>query len=96
MGLLLKRVKKFSADVEHEAKLAGIVISRVGRPALHREATVFSLRQQFGDGVIKSQMSERVAVSEAAARQIPIYAHHDAIAANEFRDVSEEILDRLG
>jgi chromosome partitioning protein len=36
VGLLLNRVRSLSDDMEQELDLAGIVISRIGRPAAHR------------------------------------------------------------
>lgn len=96
IGLLIKRVKQLSNDLEHELVHAGIVISRVGRPAIHREQTVESIRQQFGELVIKTQIAERVKVSEAAAAKKPIYEMGDADAASEFTNVSRELLRRIG
>ena len=72
VGLLLKRVKQLCQELECDLKLAGIVISRVGRPAQHREQTVGALRATFGADVLHCEIKERVAVSEAAASNRPI------------------------
>jgi chromosome partitioning protein len=95
LGLLLRRVTQFSSDMEHPIINAGIVISRVGRPAIHREMNVTALRERFKDQVLVQEIHERVAVSEAAATHVPIYSAGDAAAAQEFSDVSEELLQRL-
>lgn len=96
VGLLLRRVNQFAQELELVIKLAGIVISRVGRPAIHRVQTVAALRETFGSDVLRTQITERVAVSEAAAAHIPIYDRPDAAAQREFTDMSREILERIG
>jgi chromosome partitioning protein len=96
VGLLINRVKKFCEELEHQLELGGIVISRVGRPALHRESTVAAIRKTFNDAVLKSEIKERVAVSEAAAAHKPIYDMSDLNASAEFRSVSNELLRRIG
>ncbi len=96
VGLLLRRVAKFSSDMEHTLTNAGIVISRVGRPAIHREMTVTALRQTFPNQVLTPEIHERVRVSEAAAAHTPIFDMGDDAATEEFTDVSDELLRRLG
>jgi chromosome partitioning protein len=96
VGILLTRVKQFCSDINHgNLKLVGMVISRVGRRAEHREETIAALRAKFGNDVLRTQITERVAVSECAATKKPIFQHHDNSASNEFKAVSEEILQRL-
>jgi len=96
VGLLLERVQKLTDDLERHLKHVGIVISRVGRPAIHREETTAALRQQFGDLVIEHEIKERVVVSKAAAAKKPVYEMGDQVAAAEFRAVSKELIERLG
>lgn len=96
IGLLLNRVQKFSMDMEHTIEHAGIVISRVGRPASAREMNVSAIREAFKDKVFQSQIYERVKVSESAARNTPIFDMGDESANKEFQSVSEELLSRLG
>jgi chromosome partitioning protein len=96
VGLLITRVKKFCDELEHTLALGGIVISRVGRPAQHREATVAAMRATFKNNVLDTEIRERVAVSEAAASHRPIYDMGDANASAEFSAVSEELLNRMG
>lgn len=96
VGILIGRVQEFADDLDHEIENVGIIISRVGRPAYHREDTVTSLQEQFGDLVIEPFIHERVKVSEAAARKTPVFDMGDAQAAEEFGGVCEELLDRLG
>ena len=96
VGLLLSRIKKICEDLERQLDLVGIVISRVGRPAFHREMTVATLRKRFGQDVLTNQITERVAVAESAQQHKPIYEMGDASASNEFQRVSDEILDKMG
>jgi len=96
VALLLKRVKIFSQELEHNLTLAGIVISRVGRPAVHREETVAALRETFKKSVLKTEIKERVAVSESVARQNTIYSSSDEAASEEFTAMSVELLERMG
>jgi chromosome partitioning protein len=96
VGLLLRQVNKFCADMQVEPKLAGMVLSRVGRPAFHRLMTANSLREQFGDDVLDTELHERVAVSEAVEQNISIYRRDpNGPAAQEFSAMSEELLQRL-
>ncbi len=96
IGLLITRVRQLADDLELTLVHTGIVISRVGRPAMHRDQTVESIRQKFGDLVVSTQITERVKVSEAAAAKKPIYEMGDAEAASEFTNVSCELLRRIG
>ena len=96
VGILLKRIGQFCTDLQgHTLKLSGMVISREGRPAIHRAQTVSALRETFGDDVLRVQVKERVAVSESAGRHISIFDSNDSDAKQEFRLVAEEILLRL-
>ncbi len=94
VGILLGRVRQFCQDLDHKLTFAGIVISRVGRPAEHRSQTVSALRQQFGTDVLDHEIKERVTVSEAAAAKKSVYQMGGPAAA-EFTDVSNELLARL-
>jgi chromosome partitioning protein len=96
VGLLLTRVAKFSEDLEHKIDHIGIVISRVGRPAAHREMTVAAIRQTFGPLVLDQEIVERAKVAESAEKHVPIYDMGDIKAAAEFTAVSEDLLGRLG
>ncbi len=97
VGILLGRVRQFCTDLDnHKLKLAGIVISRVGRPAEHRARTEQSLRDEFGQDVLTSEIRERTAVAEAASKQRSIFDMGNRDAAAEFKAVSAEILARLG
>jgi chromosome partitioning protein len=96
VGLLISRITQLCSDLEHSIKCAGLVISRVGRPALHRAETEAALRQQFKDQVLRTTISERVRVSQAAAEHRPIYDMGDDNASAEFQKVSSELLNRMG
>ena len=96
VGLLLRQVKKFCEDMQVTPKLAGMVLSRIGRPAIHREQTVAALRQQFNKDVFNAELHERVAVSEAVQKNVPIHKYDpNGPAGQEFRAMCEELLGRL-
>lgn len=95
VGLLLTRVKKLCDDLEHQLDHLGIVISRVGRPAMHRETTVAALRATFKDLVLSTELRERAAVAESAEKNKPIYQMGNADADAEFKSMSAELLTRL-
>lgn len=96
VSLLIKRVDEFGGDLDHELQQAGIVISRVGRPAIHREETEASLRKQFGDMVIDTLIHERVSVSKSAQSNKSIFESNDDVAIQEFTDVCDDLLERIG
>lgn len=96
VGLLLNRVEELSSDLEVELENAGIVMSRVGRPALHREQTEHSIREKFGGLVISQVIKERASVSKAAEDHISVFQAKDQDAKDEFSVVSQEILQRVG
>ncbi|MEW8333687.1 MAG: AAA family ATPase [Candidatus Thiodiazotropha sp.] len=96
VGLLLNRVIELCGDLEHDIVNSGLVISRVGRPAQHREETETALRETFGDSVLDQFLTERVAVSEAAAAHKSIFEMTDTKAKDEFSAVSTELCRRLG
>jgi chromosome partitioning protein len=52
VSLLITRIREFSADLTHPLTLAGIVVSRVGRPAQHRAGIIAALRTQFADSIL--------------------------------------------
>jgi chromosome partitioning protein len=76
--------------------LAGVVISRVGRPAHHRSEIVTALRTQFPNHVLNATIQERVAVAEAASKQISVFQSNDSQAAAEFNDVYLELKVKIG
>lgn len=93
VGILLTRVRGFCADLlGHQLRLAGMVISRVGRPASHRTQTVNALREKFGNQVLTTEIKERVVVSEAAARNQSVFDRGDHDAIREFTAMAEEVL----
>lgn len=96
IGILLSRIEQLCEDLAHTLNLAGIVISRVGRPAYHRSEIVTALRTQFPNGVLNSTIQERVAVAEAASKQISVFQNTDAQAAQEFKAVYLELKNKIG
>lgn len=96
VGILLRRVKQLGDDLDQQLKLAGIVISRVGRPAYHRDDIVNQLRQTFPAEVLNVMLSERVRVAEAAAKQKSVFEMGDAAAIAEFSAVYADIAKRIG
>ena len=95
VGLLVKRVEEFSEDLEHDILQAGIIISRVGRPAIHREETESTLRNQFGSAIITDVIRERASVSKAAQSNYSIFDSQDSAAIEEFTAVCEDLLQRI-
>ena len=96
IGLLLNRVQKFSDALENSIALAGIVMSRVGRPSYFRAQTKETLRKAFGDKVLTAEIVERSAVSESAAKNVPVFDMNDKSAAAEFTALGTELLKILG
>ena len=95
IGLLIQRVEQFGQEIQNTLTNAGIVISRVGRPARHREETEGTVRETFGDLVLDPVLKERAAVAEAGSLQVPVHQHTDAKAKSEFIKVSGELLRRM-
>jgi chromosome partitioning protein len=96
IGILLNRVRQLGADLDQQLKMAGIVISRVGRTAYHREEIVRQLRAEFPDDVLNPVLTERVKVAEAAAKQHSVFDMNDATAIQEFNAVYGAIAKRIG
>lgn len=96
VALLLSRVKKLGEDLERDLELAGIVISRCGRPAIMREQTKASLRQRFKKLVLPGELTERVAVSSAAQNNISVFETGDAAAKAEFTAMCKAIEKKVG
>ena len=96
IALLLTRVSKFSTELECPIQHAGIVMSRVGRPSVFRSQTISSLRSTFGNTVFSSEIKERAAVAESAAKQMSIFQMSDRDAAGEFSAFGAELSKALG
>lgn len=71
-------------------------MSRVGRPSYFREQTAQTLRQAFKDKVFDAEIGERSAVSESAAKNVPIFSMGDKDAASEFTAMGLELSQELG
>lgn len=96
VGILLNRIKQLGDDLDHKLDLGGIVISRVGRPAYHRDEIVTALKNKFPKDVLKQHLSERVRVAEAAAKNQSVFNMKDPQATAEFSAVYDEIKKRIG
>lgn len=97
VGLLITRVEELSEDLEHPITNSGIILSRVGRPAQHRDATEATLRSApFGALVFESIIKERAVVSECAARNMPIFSSRDKAAIDEFTSAFNELQLKIG
>ena len=97
--MLISRVTQLCNDLENSIENAGIVLSRVGRPALHRKETEASIRETFKDLVLDPIISERSPVSEAAQANKSIFEFNGANAKKakeEFELVCEKLLENLG
>lgn len=96
IALLIRRVEKFGEDMELDIEIAGIVLSRVGRQSTFRDQTTADLRKQFKKNMLKAEIKERSAVTEATAKNKSIYEMTDIVAKKEFSAFSEELLKKVG
>jgi cellulose biosynthesis protein BcsQ len=81
--------------LDHKIINAGIIVSRVGRKATHRENLLANLRARFKKLVLQTELRERVAVPEAVSLQKPIFEMGDEQASQEFEAMSRELLKRI-
>lgn len=95
VALLNTRIDELCDSIDHKISNAGIIVSRVGRKATHRENVLAGLRAQFGKLVLKSELRERVAVPESVSLQKTIFEMGDEQASQEFAAMSEELLKRV-
>jgi chromosome partitioning protein len=95
VGLLVSRIRELGEQLEQSITHAGIVISRIGRPARHREQTIEAIRGSFGPLVLEQLITERTAVAQAAEDHEPIFDTTDRAAIAEFNAVCAELLARL-
>ncbi len=95
VALLTTRIDDICESIDHRITPAGIVISRVGRRAAHRENVLAGLRARFMNLVLDTELRERVAVTESSSRQKPVYDMGDEQASQEFVAMSQELLKRL-
>ena len=95
IGILLNRVKEFCDDMSHSLEHVGIVLSRVGRPAGHRVAITDDIRTKFRDLVVKTEIKERVVVSEAASQNKTVFDLGDKTAIAEFTNCFDELLKKM-
>lgn len=96
VGILLSRIEQLGTDLDQDLKLAGIVLSRVGRPAHHRDEIMNTLRDKFDTDVLVPVLTERVRVAEGAAKQKSVFEMKDQDAIDEFARVCKEIGKRIG
>ncbi|NGO54451.1 ParA family protein, partial [Allomesorhizobium camelthorni] len=88
IALLQTRVQEFSDALENPIESAGILLSRVGRPSYFRQQTKGTLRAEFGDEVLSTEITERSSVSESAAKRCSVFGMNDQAAKTEFTDAS--------
>jgi chromosome partitioning protein len=93
--LLNTRIEELCENIDHKIINAGIIVSRVGRKATHRDNILAGLRAQFKNLVLRAELRERVAVPESVSLQKPIFEMGDELASQEFTAMSEELLKRL-
>jgi chromosome partitioning protein len=96
VALLISRVKKMGEDLERDLELAGIVISRCGRPAIKREQTKASLRKEFKKLVLPGELTERIAVASAAQDNVSVFETGDVAAKLEFTSMCKAIAKKVG
>jgi chromosome partitioning protein len=95
IALLNTRVEELCENLDHKIANAGIIISRVGRKATHRDNLLANLRTRFEKLVLQTELRERVAVPESVSVQKPIFAMGDEQASQEFTAMSQELLERI-
>lgn len=96
IGLLLSRIQVLSGDLDVELTNAGILISRVGRPARHRAETEAVVRQQFKTDVLQGKITDRTAISAAMEECRSIFQTSDKDAIAEFNYVFAELDKNIG
>ena len=95
VALLNTRIEELCEMLDHKIINAGIIVSRVGRKATHRENLLANLRTRFKKLVLEAELRERVAVPESVSLQRPIYEMGDEQASQEFAAMSRELLERM-
>jgi chromosome partitioning protein len=93
--LLNTRIEELCENLDHKIINAGIILSRVGRKATHRDNLSSNLRSKFETLVLRSELRERVAVPESVSLQKPIFEMDDPRASEEFAAMSKELLERM-
>ena len=96
IGLLLSRIASLSEDLDVELTNAGIIISRVGRPAKHRAETESVVRTQFKSDVLSGMIADRVAISSAMEKAQSVYSSKDQNAIAEFNHIFSELDQNVG
>lgn len=98
IALLISRIKVLSEDLDVELENAGIVISRVGRPAKHRAETESAVRNQaeFKDHVLGGKISDRTAISAVMEQRKSIFESGNKDAIAEFNYVFSELDQNVG
>ena len=96
IGLLQSRVKYLSEELDVSPDLAGIILSRVGRPARHREETEAEVRSQFSTDVLKGKITDRAVISQIAEKAIPVFDSKNYAAIAEFNHIFAELDARVG
>lgn len=95
IGLLLGRLNDICEDLDHEIKNLGIVISRVGRPSLHREEIITTLKSDFEELVVDHQIKERSSVGASVEGSRSVFEGNDQQAKDEFTAVFKELIRRI-
>nr|WP_319485692.1 AAA family ATPase [uncultured Cohaesibacter sp.] len=95
IALLKSRVSDFCDELDHEIELAGIVLSRVGRPARKRSETIQSIREGFPGEVLNGQLTERVKVAEAAEEAKSVFEIGDTSTKAEFKSICRQVLKKM-
>lgn len=96
IGLLLSRIKSLSCDLDVALEEAGIIISRVGRPAKHRADTENVVREQFEDKVLSGKITDRTSISAAMEKAQSIFDSGDKNAIAEFNHIFAELDKNIG
>lgn len=96
IGILLGRIDDLTSDLDVTLDNAGIVLSRVGRPAKHRATTEATVRAEFKDHILSGKIADRSDVSKSMERNHSIFKSGNADAIAEFNHIFSELDGNLG
>ena len=93
---VLTSIERARRHVNKRVDLLGIVACRVNS-TLHAREVLARLRASFGDAVLAQTVRETIRLAEAPALHLPITrSAPSSPAAEDYRAVARELLDRMG
>jgi chromosome partitioning protein len=96
IGSLLDTIDSVREGIGTAAELLGVVVTRADFRAKATEQIIELLREEHGEAVFDSVVRGNVRVSEATSFGVTVFEHApSSTGANAYRDLSEEVLNRL-